>query len=153
MKDVRTSGNDGRHIEGAPSNKVDMCAEIADERNRLQASMTDLRDARIAEMKTLAAELRAASENKALAIGEAWELLERAADALDPLASFARGDAVEKIAGKYGGPGIVDSITADGNVVVAHQIAGGWGKMLHIYSPSQIRHAADGGSSGGGMST
>lgn len=25
MKDVRTSGNDGRHIEGAPSNKVDMC--------------------------------------------------------------------------------------------------------------------------------
>lgn len=25
MKDVRTSGNDGRHIDGAPSNKVDMC--------------------------------------------------------------------------------------------------------------------------------
>ena len=56
---------------------------------------------------------------------------------------FLPGADVEKFAGDYTGPGIVEAVmtTADGRVriVVSHKIEGGTGRFLHIYSPSQLR--------------
>jgi len=50
-------------------------------------------------------------------------------------------DHVVKHSGGYGGPGIIRGIisTEQGpRYIVAHEIKGGWGEMLHIYSAAQI---------------
>jgi hypothetical protein len=52
-------------------------------------------------------------------------------------------DEVEKIGGQYGGPGVIKAVISlnDGNIryIVSHKIEGGWGQLLHIYSPQQIK--------------
>lgn len=57
-------------------------------------------------------------------------------------APFIIGDRVVKTGTGYGGPGIVRDTfqLTDGQwrIVVAHKIDGGWGELLHIYSPVQL---------------
>lgn len=52
------------------------------------------------------------------------------------------GQIVRKVGTGYGGPGEVCgvAIAADGSprVIVAHQIKGGTGRLMHIYTPKQI---------------
>lgn len=57
---------------------------------------------------------------------------------------LAIGDPVEKIGGRYGGPGrIVGKSYAfeDGHVLylVAHRIAGGFGEFVHVYPASNLK--------------
>lgn len=57
---------------------------------------------------------------------------------------FAIGDPVEKIGGRYGGPGKVVGIAdefADGHrlYLVAHRIAGGFGEFVHVYPASNLQ--------------
>ena len=57
---------------------------------------------------------------------------------------FAVGDRVEKIGGRYGGPGRVVGVAADfddGHVLynVAHRIAGGRGEFVHVYPAANLR--------------
>lgn len=70
-----------------------------------------------------------------------------ASPAAEPAPSIAIGDRVEKFAGGYGGPGIVRMVWTDDHgvtrVIVGHKIEGGWGELLHIYSPKQLRPIAD----------
>lgn len=53
------------------------------------------------------------------------------------------GQIVHKTGTGYGGPGEVCgvAIAADGSprVIVAHQIKGGTGRLMHIYTPRQIK--------------
>lgn len=59
-------------------------------------------------------------------------------------ARFAIGDRVEKIGGRYGGPGRVVSVSddlGDGYRLygVAHRIAGGFGEFIHVYPARVLR--------------
>lgn len=63
---------------------------------------------------------------------------------LGVLMAFQVGDRVEKVGGRYGGPGrVVGVIDAepDGYVlyVVAHRIAGGFGEFKHVYPAANLR--------------
>lgn len=57
---------------------------------------------------------------------------------------FAVGDHVEKVSGRYGGPGRVVGISddlGDGHFLylVAHRIAGGFGEFVHVYPAALLR--------------
>jgi hypothetical protein len=57
---------------------------------------------------------------------------------------FKPGDRVEKVGGRYGGPGRIVGIADhfdDGHVLynVAHQISGGYGEFVHVYPASNLR--------------
>lgn len=57
---------------------------------------------------------------------------------------FAIGDIVEKVGGRYGGPGRIAGIAdefADGHVLylVAHKIAGGFGEFTHVYPATNLK--------------
>jgi len=57
---------------------------------------------------------------------------------------FAIGDQVEKVGGRYGGPGRIVGISDDlggGHVLylVAHRIAGGYGEFTHVYPAANLR--------------
>lgn len=70
----------------------------------------------------------------------------RAAEAISAaLAAFglpAFGTGVAKTGAGYSGPGVICgvAIAEDGSprVVVAHQIEGGTGRLMHIYTPSLL---------------
>lgn len=58
--------------------------------------------------------------------------------------TFRVGDRVEKIGGRYGGPGRVVGIADafdDGHVLynVAHRIEGGFGEFTHVYPAANLR--------------
>lgn len=57
---------------------------------------------------------------------------------LRPDEKFEIGDIVEKVGGRYGGPGRV-AVTWGDHVSVEHMIQDGWGVFFHIYHPSQLK--------------
>lgn len=57
---------------------------------------------------------------------------------------FSTGDRVEKLGGRYGGPGRIAGIASefdDGHVLylVAHRIEGGFGEFCHVYATANLR--------------
>lgn len=81
-----------------------------------------------------------------------WVCTLRTVDALnEALRSFGLpyefAQIVRKIGTGYGGPGEVCgvAIAADGSprVIVAHQIKGGTGHLMHIYTPKQIEEGGE----------
>ena len=55
---------------------------------------------------------------------------------------FDKGDRVEKIGGRYGGPGVImEVIELEPGVVtyvVAYKIEGGWGRLLLLHTASNL---------------
>lgn len=58
--------------------------------------------------------------------------------------AFKLGDLVEKIGGRYGGPGRIVSVSSDlgdGYILygVAMKLEGGWGEFIHVFPASVLR--------------